>query len=249
MTKREFDLILFDLGNTLIYFDGDEVKSSALAALEMTRHLINLGYPLKYEDFSKKFQIALQSYFKKREKDCLELTSAYLLREELAEAGFTDLPAAHLQEALRAMYEVTEAHWKMGDDTFSTLDELKREGYKLGVVSNAADADDFHRLVDFHNLAPYFDLLLVSAEVGMRKPHPLIFTLALDFYKVPPQHTVMVGDLLAMDILGAQQAGLTSIWITRWIQNPSQQADRLDIQPDASITRLSQLPALLKRWR
>jgi HAD superfamily hydrolase (TIGR01662 family) len=247
MAARAFDLILFDLGNTLIYYDGDEANSSALAARELTQSLITLGYPLQIDDFSKDFQTSLSTYFRKREQDCLELTAAYVLREELTEAGFTDIPAAHIQAALKAMYSVSEPHWKLGDDTYAALHELKGDGYRLGVVSNAADADDFHRLVENHALEPYFELLLVSAEVGIRKPHPLIFNLAIDFFEVSPERSAMVGDLLAMDVLGAQRAGLTSIWITRWLQNPSQQADRMDIQPDASVTRLSQLPALLKR--
>lgn len=248
MKNRTFDLVLFDLGNTLIYFDGDEDQTVAIATQEMTHKLISLGYGLNEIEFPKAFRESMKSYFEKREKDCLELTSAYVLREELLAAGYRDPPAAHLHLALESMYAVSEAHWKLGDDTLATLDTLKSGGYRLGIISNAADGDDVHRLVETHKLRPFFESILISAEVGMRKPHPLIFTLALDFFQVPPGRTVMVGDLPGMDILGAQKVGIAGVLITRWL-NPNQRDGFYGrIHPDAMIPKLSLLPPILSGW-
>ncbi len=248
MKTGTFDLILFDLGNTLIYFNGDEDQTAAVATLEMTRKLNTLGYALDEKQFPKSFRASMKSYFEKREKDCLELTSTFVLREEMMAAGYTDPPAAHLHSALESMYAVSEAHWKLGDDTLSTLDTLKSGGYRLGIISNAADGDDVHRLVDAHKLRSYFDSILISAEVGMRKPHPLIFNLALDFFQVPPGRTVMVGDLPEMDVLGAQKVGIAGIWITRWLHSNQREGFHGGINPDAMIAKLSVLPQILMGW-
>jgi len=249
MTGRDIKLILFDLGNTLIFFDGDEEKTAAEAARALTRDLIEGGYPLDVEVFPARFQAAMKGYFTRRENDCLELTSSYVLRELLIQVGFENPPTEVIRSALRAMYAVSEAHWKMGDDTLATLDRLGGEGYRLGIISNAADADDFHRLMKGHRLGKYFELALVSAEVGMRKPHPLIFHLAMDFFGIPAAQTAMVGDLPAMDILGAQRQGIAGIWITRWLHPETGGKSPAGITPDACITNLAVLPGVLEQWR
>ena len=248
MKTRVFDLILFDLGNTLIYFNGDEDQTAAVATLEMTRNLISQGYDLDDKQFPKAFHTSMRSYFEKREKDCLELTSAYVLREQLMASGFSNPPTEHLHSALKAMYAVTESHWKLGDDTIATLDRLKIAGYRLGIISNAADGGDVHRLVDAHKLRSYFEIILISAEVGIRKPHPLIFNLALDFFQVPPWRAVMVGDLPEIDVLGAQKVGITGVWITRWLHPDLDEGSRAGIKPDAEIVKLSMLPQILTGW-
>jgi putative hydrolase of the HAD superfamily len=233
----------------LIFFDGDEEKTAAEAARALTKNLIVCGYSLDLEVFPARFQAAMKGYFTRREIDCLELTSSYVLRELLIQIGFENPPAEVIRSALRAMYAVSEAHWKMGDDTLATLARLRELGYRLGIISNAADADDFHRLMKVHRLGKYFELALVSAEVGMRKPHPLIFHLAMDFFGIPAAQTAMVGDLPAMDILGAQQQGIAGIWITRWLHPETGGKSPAGMTPEACIATLAELPAVLEQWR
>jgi HAD superfamily hydrolase (TIGR01549 family) len=249
MSGREIELILFDLGNTLIYFDGDEEKSASVAARALTRSLIENGLNVDPLTFPAEFQSAMKAYFARREVDCLELTSSYVLREELIRCGYLNPPAEVLRSVLQAMYAVSEAHWKMGDDTLATLTDLRKQGFRLGIISNAADAADFHRLMETHDLDKYFELALVSAEVGMRKPHPLIFQLALDFFGIPAERACMVGDLPAMDIRGAQGMGIAGVWITRWLHPETGGKSLAGITPDARIAAISELPALIHSWR
>jgi putative hydrolase of the HAD superfamily len=133
------------------------------------------------------------------------------------------------------------------EDAISTLDALKGLGLRLGLVSNAGDAHDVDTLVDQHHLRSYFEQVIISALVGVRKPNPHIFKLALDHFKVAPDNTVMVGDTLGADILGARNARIASVWITRRAHRSDNRAHEDTIQPDAVINRLSELPALLER--
>jgi FMN phosphatase YigB (HAD superfamily) len=98
-------------------------------------------------------------------------------------------------------------------------------------------------LVDRCELRPYFDVILTSAGCGIRKPDEHIFHLALDFFGLPAEQTAMVGDMLEADILGANQLGMYSIWITRRAEVPEE--GELKIQPQAIITALDQVPDLL----
>ena len=102
-------------------------------------------------------------------------------------------------------------------------------------------------LVDKASLRPYFDLVLSSAACGVRKPSPRIFRIALEHWGVGPSHAVMVGDTLGADILGAHNAGIFSIWVTRRADTPANRVPAETVTPDAVIDNLAQLPALLEK--
>jgi FMN phosphatase YigB (HAD superfamily) len=65
----------------------------------------------------------------------------------------------------------------------------------------------------------------------------------MDHFGVSPEQVAMVGDSLEADILGANQMGIYSIWITRRIDLPGE--GKLSIQPQAVIPTLELLPGLL----
>ena len=89
------------------------------------------------------------------------------------------------------------------------------------------------------------DFILTSAQCSYRKPHPRIFELAIANWYFLPSETVMVGDNLDADIRGAKSAGLYGIWISRRAGSSSEDEPR--VQPDATISSLTELPALLDR--
>ena len=86
--------------------------------------------------------------------------------------------------------------------------------YRLAVLTNGAPA---HQREKLHGsgLATYFEAVVVSGEVGVGKPDPRIFAAALAALAVAPSATVMVGDSIERDIVGAQAAGLRAVWLNR----------------------------------
>jgi HAD superfamily hydrolase (TIGR01662 family) len=124
-----------------------------------------------------------------------------------------------------------------------TLRTLRENGYNLGIVSNAGDDTDVQQLAQGFGIAKYFDFILTSAACSYRKPHPRIFELALSNWYCPPEEAVMIGDNLDADIRGATEAGLYSIWISR--RADTKMEDQVQVQPDANISTLSELPAVL----
>lgn len=247
-SARAFDLVLFDLGSTLIYFDATWPEVFATQHRVLAQELVAKGYALDVDQFSASFAARLSTYYRERETEFLEQTIEYILRNMLAELGYPDAPTTYLRPALDRMYAISQAHWKLEADAIRTLDRLREQGYRLGMISNANDADDVQQLLDLHNLRPFFEAIFVSAAVTYRKPHPRIFELALEKFKVTPQRAVMVGDTLGADILGARNAGIASVWITRRADAPGNR-DHLDtIRPDAQIETLAELPELLANW-
>jgi putative hydrolase of the HAD superfamily len=240
--------VLFDLGGTLIYFDADWEEVQERASRELAAALRQFALDVDLEEFPRAFRVSMHAYYNERGSEFVEYTTHYILRSLLEEKGLRDVPEHILRAALRRMYAVSQEHWRVEDDAVPTLEALRSQGYALGVVSNASDVADVQRLIDKAGLRDFFPTILISAAVGLRKPHPRIFHLALEQLGARPECTIMVGDTLGADILGAHNAGLASVWITRRADTPDNKAHLDTIRPDATIAALAELPDLLKNW-
>jgi FMN phosphatase YigB (HAD superfamily) len=243
---RPFDAILFDLGGTLIYFDGQWPEIAKQADAEMLRQLQAAGLNLDAQAFLSQFNAQLGVYYTERDTEFIEYTTHYILCTLLAEFGYPELPDSVLRPALEARYAVSRTHWHPEVDAQPTLELLRNLGYRFGIISNAGDDTDVQTLVDKAQLRLYLDFVLTSAALGVRKPNPRIFLAALDHWGIPPVRAAMVGDTLGADILGAINAGIFSIWITRRAEKTANRSHEDTIHPDATITALSELPGLLK---
>jgi HAD superfamily hydrolase (TIGR01549 family) len=114
----------------------------------------------------------------------------------------TDAALAELREYHREdnLWEHVEA------DVMPALAALKERGLKLVVVSNANGR--LRHLFDRVGLTKWFDHVLDSHEWGVEKPDPKLFQLALEQSRATASHTVHVGDLYHVDVVGARKAGL-----------------------------------------
>jgi len=243
--RLRFPVVLLDLGSTLIYFacEWPAISQQSLIMLEQT--LLRGGLKLDGVAFRDQFKSRLDEYFTQRESEFVEHTTGYILRTLLAEWGYPAPSETLLQEALTAMYRVSEACWLIESESLATLEQLRLQGYRLGLISNAADDTNVQRLVDQSGLRSYFDVILTSAGLGIRKPNPRIFQVALETWGASPSQAVMVGDTLGADILGARNAGIFSVWVTRRAAAPDNHSHLDTIRPDAVIDNISELPALL----
>lgn len=238
--------VIFDLGNTLIHFEGFRPEVIQEADQQLLDHLVEEGLEVDPQPFLARFREKVNQYYDEREAEFIEYTTNYILRVVLEELGYKDVEESLLSPALKSHYKVFQAYWKPEEDAKPTLKQLQKEGYKLGIVSNAADDDDVQTLVKNAGLRPFFDFVLSSAACRVRKPNPYIFQLALQNWGLPADKAVMIGDTLGADILGARNAGLYSIWLTRHTDTPGNR-DHLDtIRPDLEATSLADIPGLIK---
>jgi HAD superfamily hydrolase (TIGR01549 family) len=123
-------------------------------------------------------------------------------------------------------------NFSLYDDALPTLDLLREQGLKIGLVSNGArDLDEF---VADHRLD--VDAAVGSRRHGWTKPHPSIFRAVLERLEVEPEEAAMVGDSPEDDIEGARALGITAFLLDREGLYP----DRDDRLPD-----LRALPAAL----
>lgn len=98
-------------------------------------------------------------------------------------------------------------------ESLDVLAELKKH-YRLGMISNTFH-QSFQPLRDKYQLDQYFEHIIPSYEVGLIKPDPAIFKLALVKFGVKPQETLMVGDNMNDDVLASQALGMQAMLIDR----------------------------------
>ena len=120
------------------------------------------------------------------------------------------------------------------DDVAPCLKILNQRKLKMGVVSNIDSTQELQKGLSDLNIANYFQTLVASGEVGYTKPHPEIFRIASRELNLPTEVLVHVGDLYAVDVIGAKSAGVTGILIDREDKLPNIQCPR--------IRSLEQLP-------
>jgi putative hydrolase of the HAD superfamily len=92
------------------------------------------------------------------------------------------------------------------------FDRLHRSGVKLGIVSNTEAVLTRFEL-DRYPILQTAHSIVLSSEVGLQKPDPQIFRLALDRIGGEPATTVFIGNDWTADVLGAQRVGLTAIYV------------------------------------
>jgi putative hydrolase of the HAD superfamily len=148
-------------------------------------------------------------------------------RLALSDQGIDDIGFAE-ELAARFVKERRARHQVFGDAP-SVLAGLKGS-YRLAVVTNGAACLQREKLAA-GGLTKYFDVIVVSADLGAAKPDPAVFQNALDELDVENQRAVMVGDSLRKDVDGARAAGLGAVWVNRTGEAaPPDRSDLVEVQ-------------------
>jgi putative hydrolase of the HAD superfamily len=112
--------------------------------------------------------------------------------------------------------------------------------YPLALISDTAWTPGrvLRQVLDHYGILTCFRALIFSGEVGVTKPHPRMFQLALDGLGVKPHECLHVGDLQRTDIAGAKAAGLHTAWICRQVYAGKLQENA---GPEAIVKSVSEL--------
>ncbi len=209
--RRAVDWIFFDAGNTLIGLDyarlAVSLAGAGLDASEMTlrraesaarrgldRAILEASRECSGSRIAARNDTVWRGYW----RQVLRLCGADPYKEE---------------DLLDTVFEVTRpaASWdRVESSTPPALDALSAAGYRLGVISNSSGTLKEH--LERIGLSARFDVIVDSHEVGVEKPHPEIFRHALRLAGgTPPDRALHIGDVYAIDVLGAASAGMHAI--------------------------------------
>jgi FMN phosphatase YigB (HAD superfamily) len=128
---------------------------------------------------------------------------------------------------------------------FTAVRWCKAKGLRIVLVTNTLSRGDEEVWEDWRRfgLADAIDGVVSSHSVGWQKPHRAIYDRALQIAGARPEEAFMVGDRLDADVLGAKRLGMRAIWRRTEHEQP-----KVDIEPDATVTDLTELPAVVAPW-
>jgi HAD superfamily hydrolase (TIGR01662 family) len=105
-------------------------------------------------------------------------------------------------------------HINLFDGVKELLSKLKKQGIKLGLVTNAYDGVEQRERISLSGIKKYFDAIVISGEVGYSKPSSEIFNCLLSQLGLNPDQAIYVGDSERYDIQGAKNTGMRSILLS-----------------------------------
>lgn len=217
LSLRGIKAVLFDAGDTLLAIPGSRaILQRYLAEKELHR---------EQEPIGRMFDEAFRKLYYEKPSDGTELCSpesdrlfwarlyAYVLSGLGVHEHYEEDMIHRFSHELYDLFTSPE-HYELFDDVPESLERLRSSGYRLGIVSNFAPT--LKAILRHKGILHYFDPVIVSTEVGLEKPNPAIFRLALEQAGLAAEETLYVGDHDKNDIWAPNQIGIRAVKIKRY---------------------------------
>jgi HAD superfamily hydrolase (TIGR01549 family) len=202
--NRRYHTVIFDVGGTLVGYEDDTPFARFLATVDMP-HPFTSPADLRLS--------MLRTLSSRRH----ELVGVGLDDDSINNWWLTIFESLFPQSppVARRMWTLFKANYfdSLFPDTLPILRRLKKRGIPLGIVSNYGT--NLLDLLPKLKIYEYFDFVIVSAIVGVAKPHPKIFQMAIEEAGAPPDQILYVGDNPEDDIRGANYLGIDAVLINR----------------------------------
>lgn len=234
------EAVLFDYGNTLIRFSRPEVDACDAALAAGLERLFGPLDRVRLKEIRDADRVApYQNGL--RERDLEEMTI------KLVQGLYGRTPDAdHTALLIRARFDAVVQAITAPDYLPALLAELGSR-FRLGIVSNYPDAEAIRTSLRRLELAGHFAQVVVSADVGRVKPHPLPFETCLAGLGAAADRALYVGDNWLADVQGAKRLGMQMIRTVQYEAPERFDPQPGDLQPDAVIEHLTELPPLLRK--
>ena len=214
----KFKAVLFDLGNTLFKMGKeDDWDWTAIHKEAFDRVGVNVD--------AQKLQQAILNIPEEMLADKGVLYGEIyrfhmgIIKHILQELGFNDIDSGKLHAATMSARDVFVNTHSLSDDALPCLERLRRNGLRLGAISNAEGLVVIN--CERFGLARYLEFVIDSAHVGVQKPDAAIFQVAINALNLnsegfmQPGEIVYIGNDLETDALAAKAAGMAGVWLNR----------------------------------
>ncbi|MBW1998440.1 MAG: HAD family hydrolase [Deltaproteobacteria bacterium] len=236
----------FDLFNTLIFSDNSTLGE---AMGNLIRSLRGEGLSLDEQSFARTYQETALGFFEECRRTGIETHNRFWISTTLGELGYSigpDDPV--IARAVDAYFSAFFPHCHLVPGTLEMLQSLRRD-YHLGLLSNFTHPPAARKILDLQGLTPFFEVILISGELGFRKPHPRVYEALISSFCASPGRILYVGDDPEPDIIGAERAGLRPVWTTyvkeRGLSRMPMGVDSYAEAPGSHVPRISSWEELL----
>lgn len=242
MERTLLSTILFDLIGTLVYELDD---------LNTPQGFINTQVKVIHDSLEQdgiRVDWNLWKYYYEQVRNRQKTTSEQTLREydmcvRVSDTlGFLNqnVPSTSpiIRKAIDAYMDVYISFMRTKESAYESLRNTAVK-YQLGLVTDFACHPAVYRILDRFTLRDFFKTIVISGELGYKKPSSQIFETALNKLSAKAEETVFVGDSYKTDIIGAKNMGMKTILISKDVGD----FEKADIQ----IKNLKELPTAIMR--
>jgi HAD superfamily hydrolase (TIGR01549 family) len=212
----DIEAVFFDFLGTLIYFERLTVEESIKSILDSLK---NDGLPFDYDTFYPPYKDTTQRYWDSRRGD-EELYNKFWIADTLKALDVeVDPNGPVISRAVEAYFEPFHQVMKPIPGALETLKALIGR-YRVGLISNFTYSPTVVRALTETGLDSYMETVVISADLGLRKPNPMIFRTAMQNLELTdPAKILFVGDDVDADIMGAVKAGMAPMLISYTLQD------------------------------
>ena len=214
--KTRFKAVTFDLWQTLIFeSEGASSMRSANRCQNVTETLNKFGFGVSLKKVTLAIEETINALLKLWDenkdvthRDQLQSVVKYALSDEvkLKKEWVPELSSAYIS----SLFEIPPY---LNLDAKKTLQWLQKQNMHIGLICNTGITPGFalRRFLSQIGIAEFFDSMIFSDEIGIRKPDPRIFRLAAKKLKTKSHEAIHIGDNLKTDVWGAKNAGFRAI--------------------------------------
>ncbi len=240
---RSMDAVLFDLGHTLIDYYSDW-KGPEQRGVERIYQLVSEVSPAPVDraEFTAYLTERLERSRIKKREEMVEVPLSELLSNCFDR--YSCLDEVILQEGMEIFYGVLLEDRKLVSGAVEVLESIRDRGLIVGLISDVAwglPSEFPLRDLQHYSLDQHFDDMVFSTDVGLRKPHPKMFKIALSNLGVQASDAIYVGNSPFQDIKGAQGVGMKAV-----LKRSAYCIPEDGVVPDHTISDLEELLDLVE---
>lgn len=206
---KHIKAIGFDLFGTLVFVDkfgrGDALQS-------LLNILQKNGFDIRDDTFVEVYLETVRKFKDEARRDHKETHNRYWICETLNHFGYEVAPGdPRIASAIQQYFAEFISSMALLPGTMEML-EMLRSNYRLGLLSNFTHAPAVREALSRLKVDSYFEFILISGELGHRKPGAVVFSKMIEHFGMPKQQIAYVGDDPVADLQGALDAGIQPIW-------------------------------------
>ena len=204
--------IFFDLGETLVTQNIEDNLVTIKALGKISKILPYRKSPAELFSIYKQGYKVNEAF---RTMHHVEIPIQAWIVQLLRQALGHEPEKALVEEAIKIIVSARAENAVVFPDSKPLLEKLSKRRIKLGIISNVSSHGVAVEILRKVGLLEYFDRVVTSAFVGIRKPDPGIFLYALMQFKLQPRQAVIVGDSERHDVWGGRITGMKTVLVSK----------------------------------
>ncbi len=217
----KYSTLIFDAFDTVVHINrdrlpacrvnGTSIRTTAPAIHEVyTKHFGKLDFDVFYDAFSQSF--AQVSEIRRTEHREIRSQERFRLLLRVLGQEADQVPSEVLDSLTIAHMDQLQESFEVRPETLEVLDWAGSR-FRRAMISNFDYAPALHKALERFGIRSAFESVIVSVDVGWRKPSRIIFDRAFEGLGILPSEALFIGDQLYVDVYGAVNAGMDVVWI------------------------------------